>query len=552
MDNGITRTISNKWGKVLNGFEAISKSDFAGSFFGFFIKIMGFVGGVLVLSMLLIESAEAETRSLKLYYVHTNERAEIIFKKNGRYVASGLKKLNYFLRDWRRNEPTNMDPHLFDVLWQIYKESGARSYIHVVSAYRAPSTNNMLRLKSANSGVAKDSQHTLGKAMDFYIPDVKLERLRQIGLKLEAGGVGYYPKSGSPFIHVDVGNVRHWPRMNRQELMALFPDGKTIHTPSDGKPLAGYQLAMNTHLARKNKAKTPQLVQKNQPVQKEGEKKSLFAAIFNKKKNKNPVDAPIAVATNVRSSGGNKGEKDFISLPDEHAPMPMASPLRAQPNNRLEEDDIDRMVASQERDAAVEVAQITTLPPLPPAKPVVQKPITSSDTTVNNEDEIAAPSQLAYLPQLVKQTQDASPHEAIEIIIAQGDEVEVIPLPDEDLYDEDSTSISSLITQQDIRHTQQASDADKDIIRQVIADAVASLEEADPQTVSSISKAPDPAPASSQRAPQETVLTVEGEEIRQIPKIVFVSRLQKQEKRSHMAQLSGRAITFSAVTHIHP
>jgi hypothetical protein len=91
----------------------------------------------------------------------------------------------------------------------------------------------------------------LGKAMDFYIPDVKLKKLREIGLKMQGGGVGYYPSSGSPFVHFDVGNVRHWPKMSRRELIALFPNGKTLHVPSDGKPLPGFNQALAAYQSRK-------------------------------------------------------------------------------------------------------------------------------------------------------------------------------------------------------------------------------------------------------------------------------------------------------------
>ncbi len=79
-------------------------------------------------------TAANETRSLKLYFVHTGERAVITFKRNGRYDSSGLQQLNQFLRDWRRNEPTRMDPPLFDLVWEVYRRSGATDYIHVVSA----------------------------------------------------------------------------------------------------------------------------------------------------------------------------------------------------------------------------------------------------------------------------------------------------------------------------------------------------------------------------------------------------------------------------------
>ncbi|HEV7416184.1 MAG TPA: DUF882 domain-containing protein, partial [Tianweitania sediminis] len=96
--------------------------------------------------------AHAETRTLRLYFIHTKEKAEITYKKDGRYISSGLDKVNKFLRDWRRNEPTKMDPRLLDTVWEVYKASGSRDYIHVVSAYRSPATNSMLRGRSRGSG----------------------------------------------------------------------------------------------------------------------------------------------------------------------------------------------------------------------------------------------------------------------------------------------------------------------------------------------------------------------------------------------------------------
>ena len=197
---------------------------------------------------------KAETRTLKLYFIHTKEKAEITFKRNGRYDQAGLKKINMFLRDWRRNEPTKMDPRLLDAVWEAYRSVGARDYIHVVSAYRSPATNSMLRKRS--KGVANKSQHMLGKAMDFYIPGVSLKKLRDAGLRAQAGGVGYYPRSGSPFVHMDVGNVRHWPRMSRKELVAVFPNGKTLHVPSDGKPLPGFETALASYESRKKNGTT--------------------------------------------------------------------------------------------------------------------------------------------------------------------------------------------------------------------------------------------------------------------------------------------------------
>ena len=188
-------------------------------------------------------------RSLKLYHIHTGEQETIVFKRNGVYDPDGLKKLDYILRDWRIEQPTNMDPHLFDLLWQVYQDSGSHEYIHVVCGYRSPSTNALLRRRS--SGVAEHSQHMLGKAMDYFIPDVPLEKLREIGLRMQVGGVGYYPTSGSPFVHMDTGGVRMWPRMTRDQLVRVFPNGRTLYIPSDSGPLPGYDEALAAYKARK-------------------------------------------------------------------------------------------------------------------------------------------------------------------------------------------------------------------------------------------------------------------------------------------------------------
>lgn len=195
--------------------------------------------------------AHSEVRSLSLINTHTQERASIVFKRDGVYDQNGLQELNRLLRDWRRNEVTRMDPQLFDLIWEVYRDSGSHQPIHIVSGYRSPTTNNALRSRSR--GVAKFSQHMLGKAMDFYLPDVNLSLLREIGMKKQTGGVGFYPTSGSPFVHMDTGSVRAWPRMTREQLVRLFPDGRTAHLPADGNPLPGYQTALADSEARKSR-----------------------------------------------------------------------------------------------------------------------------------------------------------------------------------------------------------------------------------------------------------------------------------------------------------
>lgn len=183
-----------------------------------------------------------ETRTLSFHHTHSDEDLTVTFKRDGRYDEEALKQLNHYLRDWRSQDQTTMDRHLFDILWEVYRDVDGKKPIQIISSYRSPATNAMLRRRS--SGVARFSQHMLGHAMDFFIPDVPLEQIRFAGLRLQRGGVGFYPTSGSPFVHLDTGSIRHWPRMTHDQLARVFPDGRTVHVPSDGKPLKGYELAL--------------------------------------------------------------------------------------------------------------------------------------------------------------------------------------------------------------------------------------------------------------------------------------------------------------------
>jgi uncharacterized protein YcbK (DUF882 family) len=186
--------------------------------------------------------AEGDTRTLSFHHVHTGEDITVTFKRDGRYVPEALKQLDWFMRDWRKQQETQMDPRLYDLLWQVYREGGASGPIDIICGYRSPGTNAMLRARS--KGVAEYSQHIDGKAIDFFIPGVPLSKLRAIGLQMQRGGVGFYPTSGSPFVHMDVGLVRHWPEIARRDLEKIFPDGRTVHIPSDGRPLRNYALAL--------------------------------------------------------------------------------------------------------------------------------------------------------------------------------------------------------------------------------------------------------------------------------------------------------------------
>src|SRR6187401_2345283 len=183
--------------------------------------------------------ANGDTRSITLQHTHRDDELTVTFKRNGRYDEDGLKKLNYFLRDWRNDDQTRMDSQLFDILWEITRDVNTKEPIRIVSSYRSPATNAMLRRRSR--GVAQFSQHMLGKAIDFNISGVSVEDLRAAGLRLQRGGVGFYPGS---FVHVDVGSLRHWRRMTHDQLARVFPNGRTVHVPSGGQPLSGYALAL--------------------------------------------------------------------------------------------------------------------------------------------------------------------------------------------------------------------------------------------------------------------------------------------------------------------
>ena len=196
-------------------------------------------------------SALGETRTLSLYNIHTKESLTVTFKRDGKYDEEALKKLNHFMRDWRAEAEIRMDPALIDLVWTLHETLGSREPVHLISGYRSAATNASLRKKGG--GQAKKSQHIQGKAADIHFPDVAVKTLRNSALVREVGGVGYYPTSGVPFVHVDTGNVRMWPRLPRLELAALFPSGKTRYLPTDGKPITrqDYQLALAKGLVNK-------------------------------------------------------------------------------------------------------------------------------------------------------------------------------------------------------------------------------------------------------------------------------------------------------------
>ena len=193
------------------------------------------VGVCVTVFMMLTTPSSAEDRTISMYNIHTQDTITVTFKRNGKYVLEGLQELNHFMRDWRQNREIRMDPALIDLIWELHEELGSKEPVHLVCGYRSPATNEMLRRTSG--GQAKNSRHITGQAADLVFPDVPLKQLRYAALAKERGGVGFYPTSGLPFVHVDTGNVRHWPGISRTELALVFPNGHSRHVPDDGRPL---------------------------------------------------------------------------------------------------------------------------------------------------------------------------------------------------------------------------------------------------------------------------------------------------------------------------
>ncbi|MEO1207889.1 MAG: DUF882 domain-containing protein [Pseudomonadota bacterium] len=191
--------------------------------------------GALIASDAALFANKAAERRIAFYNIHTKDTVDVVYKRRGRRIPEAMKQINWVLRDWRQDKATKMDPKLIDILWEMHSELGSRQPIHVISGYRSKKTNAMLR--KTRGGQATKSRHILGMAADVHFPDVPIKRLRYSAMIRERGGVGYYPTSAIPFVHVDTGRVRHWPRMPRQELALLFPSGKTRHRPPDNKPI---------------------------------------------------------------------------------------------------------------------------------------------------------------------------------------------------------------------------------------------------------------------------------------------------------------------------
>jgi uncharacterized protein YcbK (DUF882 family) len=154
-------------------------------------------------------SKKPAERVLSFFNTHTGERLKTAYCCEGVYQPEALAEINHILRDFRRDEIKPIDTKLLDLLHELGGTLHVDQPFHIISGYRSPATNQLLRSRGgASSGVASKSLHTVGKAIDIRLPGVKLDHLRGAARALKLGGVGYYPSSN--FVHVDTGRVRFW------------------------------------------------------------------------------------------------------------------------------------------------------------------------------------------------------------------------------------------------------------------------------------------------------------------------------------------------------
>ncbi len=174
-----------------------------------FLKLGGVVATSCLLpapALALLSRTQRAERTLALYNIHTGETLRRLYWADGSYLPDALTAINNLLRDHRTGEIKPIDPNLLDQLHAVAGQLDVREPFHIVSGYRSPRTNEMLR--RGGHRIAKKSYHLKGRAVDVRLPGVGHDDLRRVARDLHGGGVGYYPDSG--FVHLDTGPVRTW------------------------------------------------------------------------------------------------------------------------------------------------------------------------------------------------------------------------------------------------------------------------------------------------------------------------------------------------------
>jgi len=336
---------------------------------------------------------------------------------------------------------------------------------------------------------------------------------------------------------MDVGNVRHWPRMSRSELMALFPDGKTMYIPSDGKPLSGYNEAKAEWLARRG---APVVYASASPAP---QKRGFLSSLFGRKNSQEQsTEQPVRVQPSAPVVAEEPKTTTVVSLPKKDAPLPETSPLRGKGMKPTDEDEEETNEApvmayanvpvptfkpdeGEDNETTVKLASV----PLPESRPLRQDEADKVALAIaNNGGETGKLS-------------DKVPGDDLTALIEAN---EIIAVPDDD-YEEDDDYADADDAQSPDESTVAALETNKSAEAPKTAPKVDRPDEEDVKNI--ISENENRAPASLTNSD----MLAPDEELRKVPNVVFVSGLEKKQEVSRVAELRGRAIDFHAVARIN-
>lgn len=170
------------------------------------VSVMGLAVSSKIACASSLRLPDLGTFSISFQNHHTGEVFDSNYRVGDKYLPDAFKQINHILRDYRTGEVFPIDPRVIDILFMVSKKTGFNQPLQILSGYRSQSTN--ARLSKKSEGVAKNSLHMTGQAIDFRLPGFSTNQVRKVAVNLKAGGVGYYSKSD--FIHVDTGQVRVW------------------------------------------------------------------------------------------------------------------------------------------------------------------------------------------------------------------------------------------------------------------------------------------------------------------------------------------------------
>lgn len=153
-----------------------------------------------------VSSSKSKAKKLHLFSVNTKKTINIEFFENGKFIKEGLQEIYKLMGDRRTGEIAKIDTDLITSMYELQTKLNTSKPIDVLSGFRSPETNE--QMAKTTKGVAKDSYHTHGQAVDLSVRGISIGEIHKITQNIHSGGIGYYPTSG--FIHIDVGPNRHW------------------------------------------------------------------------------------------------------------------------------------------------------------------------------------------------------------------------------------------------------------------------------------------------------------------------------------------------------